>query len=225
MLLLLAGAVILTLRECSFSREAPLLLPCLGYLLVLMLSSFNLGYRHLLPVLPFLFVYVSKVANRLSPIAYRNTQYAICAILTGWYVVGSLCIYPHYLAYFNEAVGGPGNGYRILVDSNIDWGQDLLGLKRYVNQEGISHIKLSYFGPDRTDYLGMNVEPLPGLPPTSDLWHNLPFKPENPEPGVYAISVTNLQELFFVEKRAYPWFRAREPDAVIGYSIHVYRVE
>jgi len=73
--------------------------------------------------------------------------------------------------------------------------------------------------------LGIDVEPLPGLPPTSDLWRDPPFNPENPEPGIYAISVTNLQELFFIEKRVYPWFRAREPDAVIGYSIHVYRVE
>ena len=84
---------------------------------------------------------------------------------------------------------------------------------------------MSYFGPQRPDHLGIDFDPLPGLPPTSDLWRNPSFNPRNPEPGVYAMSVTNLQELFFVEKRIYPWFRAREPDAVIGHSIHVYRVE
>lgn len=221
-LLLFAGAGIITLRERSFPREALLLLPCLGYLLALMLSSLNIGYRHLLPVLPFLFCYAGKT------VVWLHTAPPLRRVLVGlvpaWLIVASLVIWPHYLAYFNEAAGGPGNGYKILVDSNIDWGQDLLGLKQYLDREGITHIKLSYFGPTRPDYLGIDFDPLPGLPPQSDLWYNLPFNPKNPEPGIYAISVSNLQELFFVEKRAYSWFRAREPDATIGYSIHVYQV-
>ena len=222
-LLLLVGAAVLTLRERSFPREAVLLFPCLGYLLVLMLSSFNLGYRHLLPMLPFLFTFAGKMAAKLKagPLLLRSLGW----LLPAWLIAASFVIWPHYLAYFNEAVGGPSNGHKIVVDSNIDWGQDLLGLEQYLNQEGITRLRLSYFGPDRPGYLGIDVEPLPGLPPTSDLWRDPPFNPENPEPGIYAISVTNLQELFFIEKRVYPWFRAREPDAVIGYSIHVYRVE
>jgi len=222
-LLLLAGAGWLTLRQRSFSHEALLLLPCLGYFMVLVLSSFNLGYRHLLPMLPFLFVYISKTA--VWPGTGPRFRRALVWLTPAWLIVASLLIWPHYLAYFNEAVGGPRNGYKILVDSNIDWGQDLLGLRQYLAREGIQHVRLSYFGPERPDYLGIAVEPLPGLPPESDLWQHPPFEPQNPEPGVYAISVTNLQELFFVEKRTYAWFRARQPDARIGYSIHVYHVK
>ncbi len=221
-LLLLLAAVLITIRERSFQREDLLLFPCLGYLLALMVTSFNLGYRHMLPMLPFLFVYAGKTATLL--LTGPSIRRIALAFMPIWLIAASLAVWPHYLAYFNEAAGGPGNGYKILVDSSIDWGQDLLGLKRYLEREGIDRVKLSYFGPDRPGYLGVDVELLPGIPPESDLWYDLRFDPQDPPPGVYAISVTNLQELFFVEKRVYPWFRAREPDAVIGYSIHVYRV-
>jgi 4-amino-4-deoxy-L-arabinose transferase-like glycosyltransferase len=222
-LLLAAVAFALSLRGRSFPDEALLILPGLGYFMVLMLSSFNLGYRHLLPTLPFLFVQASKTARWLR--GGPPVRRALTALMPVWLIAASLAIYPHYLAYFNEAAGGPANGYKILVDSNLDWGQDLPGLKAYLQREGIDRIKMSYFGPERPDYLGIDYEPLPGVPPTSHLWRDPPFDPQNPGPGVYAISVSNLQEIFFTEKKTYAWFRAREPDARIGHSIHVYRVE
>ena len=61
-------------------------------------------------------------------------------------IIGTLRIYPYYLTYFNEIAGGPDRGRYILSDSNIDWGQDMVGLKNYVEQNHIDRIKLSYFG-------------------------------------------------------------------------------
>ena len=57
---------------------------------------------------------------------------AVAAVLS---VLSTLSVAPHYLAYFNEAFGGPANGYKFLADSsNLDWGQDLKGLKRFMEK-------------------------------------------------------------------------------------------
>jgi hypothetical protein len=50
-----------------------------------------------------------------------------------WSIASSLGVYPHSLSYFNELVGGPANGHAHLLDSNIDWGQDLLLLKEWLD--------------------------------------------------------------------------------------------
>jgi len=49
-----------------------------------------------------------------------------------------LRVSPHYLAFFNELAGGPGSGHRVLVDSNLDWGQDLKGLRNWMSDHGVS---------------------------------------------------------------------------------------
>ena len=82
---------------------------------------------------------------------YAAIAYGVIALVTGLlalYVGQALAAWPHYLAYFNLASGGPAQGYRWLVDSNLDWGQDLPGLRRYLDEHtepGRPHY-LSYFG-------------------------------------------------------------------------------
>ena len=140
-------------------------------------------------------------------------------------MVGNLAIYPHYLSSFNELVG-PANGYRVLVDSNVDWGQDLKRLRGWMQENGVARVKLAWFGSAYPDYYGIAYDPLPGLPRHFELWEALPFDPAEPEPGVYAISVSILQEIHRrdEDKTAFAWFRAREPDDRVGYSILIYRV-
>ena len=67
-------------------------------------------------------------------------------------------MYPHYLAYFNWIAGGPVNGYKHLVHSSLDWGQDLPGLKRWLNEHdldstGKTPVYLAYFGKAKPAYL------------------------------------------------------------------------
>src|SRR5206468_11204129 len=74
-------------------------------------------------------------------------------------------VYPHYLAYFNELAGGPRNGYKRLVDSNLDWGQDLKGLKRWADEKRLdaTHpLYLSYFGTADPRYYQIPHINLPG---------------------------------------------------------------
>jgi hypothetical protein len=138
----------------------------------------------------------------------------------------TLSIHPHYLSYFNLFAGGPENGYNVLIDSNVDWGQDLLRLQEWMEEHGVERVRLAWFGSARPEYYGIAYDPLPGLPHHFDLWWDPPFDPSDPSPGIYAISVSNLWELPLQdEKYVFPWFRARVPDDRVGYSILIYEVD
>jgi len=52
-----------------------------------------------------------------------------------WYSISTPRIFPHYLPYFNELIDDPKNGYKYVIDSNMDWGQDLPGLKDFLEKE------------------------------------------------------------------------------------------
>src|SRR5206468_2193426 len=79
----------------------------------------------------------------------------------------SLKVAPHQLAYFNELVGGPAEGYRYLSDSNVDWGQDLKGVKAYMEQQGLEMIYLSYFGSAPPSYYAIHYQNVP----SPGRWH------------------------------------------------------
>ncbi|MCB8954307.1 MAG: phospholipid carrier-dependent glycosyltransferase [Ardenticatenales bacterium] len=198
---------------------AVLLIPPLGYFAIALTSDINLGYRHLLPLLPFLAVFVAVALSRLD----GKPRWAAVG-LAGWLGAASLLIAPHHLSFFNILAGGPDGGWRYLVDSNIDWGQDLAGLPPWMAENGVPWVYLSYFGEARPDYYGIAYRGLASFPPRlMDAGARI-FYPSDPAPGVYAISVTNLQGVLFADHDLYAWFRQRQPIAKIGYSIFLYEV-
>jgi len=238
-LILLLWAGVLSFRRSPqaaprpWRREWAVILPPVIYFALSLTSKLNLGYRYLLPVLPFVLVFVSQVAAQphlsrftlhVSRFTFHASRLTLLALLIGWYALGSLFIYPHFLAYFNELAGGPDGGWRYLVDSNIDWGQDAILLKRYLDERGVERVKLGWFGESRPEYYGVRYEPLPGWPPNRENVAARTFSPVAPAPGVYAISVTNLQGVLLDDPDTYAWFREREPTAKIGYSVFVYDV-
>lgn len=221
-LLLALPVAVISLWQRKETRPIVLFLltPPVIYLVLSMQSALNIGYRHLLPMLPFLWVLVAGMARRGQRLWW-----------VPWLVVAGLWladagIHPHYLSYFNMAAGGPENGRNILVDSNIDWGQDLIRLKQWMAANGVERVKLAWFGTAVPEYYHIQYDPLPGFPrhPFYGLWTAPPFNPAQPEPGIYAISVTNLWELPLADKYVYAWFRARPPDDRVGYSILIYYV-
>ncbi len=186
-----------------------------------LLGAVNNGLRYVLPGLPFLLVWVGGVARVSSwaPVRAKRAFASLLAFLLAWYAAGSLAIHPHPLAHFNELVGGPRNGYRHLLDSNLDWGQDLPGLATYLDEHGIEQVKLCYFGTadpaqHRIDYL-----PLPGC--TSGPGQRPARRIVKGD--VLAISATHLYPLFVDLGDLAAHFRSREPIARVGYSILVYR--
>jgi hypothetical protein len=202
--------------------EGALLLSTSLYLAATMATSLNVGYRYLFPMLPLIHVFIGRLAAR--GVRYRPVRLVALPVFGIWAVVVSLLAYPHYLAFFNLATGGSNNGYRLLVDSNLDWGQDLPALARYLERNAPGEqVYLSYFGQADPAYYGINYAPLPSWPPPPD-----PIRPEfyplRPEPGLYAISVSNLVGVQLENPDTFGYFRQQTPVARVGHSIFIYRV-
>jgi len=219
-LILIAASLIFYRAGRSLAgREALFLLaPVLIFFIATTQAKVNIGIRHILPVYPFLFVLASRLATvRLSRIWLAPTLIGTPVLLTALSV---LWIAPHQLAYFNESVGGSGQGYRYLSDSNLDWGQDLKGLKAYIEKEKLPIIYLSYFGTAPPSYYGIRYQDVASKgtltpPPPEKVPDNAPRK-------ILAISVYNLQDVSTASDPLFRWLRLREPIAKIGYSIFVY---
>ncbi len=207
-------------------RWAWLVLYPVIYAVATLFSTIAIGYRFLLVILPFLYVFIAQLAeppSRITFYALRFTLYALrftLYVLLAWLVVASFLVSPHYLAYFNELAGGPAGGYRYLVDSNLDWGQSFVALRSYLDEEGIDEVYLSYYTYADPALYGIRYEPIapaPNAPPT------LPAR-FDPAPGVYVIGATTLQGVMMVDADTYDWFRHREPLARPGFALFVYRV-
>lgn len=183
-------------------------------------SSLNIGYRHILPVLPYLFVIAGGAIQTLWH--WRLRRWLLVGLCV-WLGIASALIHPFYLAYFNETIGGPEQAYRYLAVSDLDWGQDLPGLRDYVAENKVDTLLLSWFGTTPPEHYGIDYQRLPGWPPPEHpervAWH-----PDYPLPGTYAISVANLVAARLPGQDPYAAFRAREPQERIGYSVYVYEV-
>ena len=218
-LLILAAAIATAAGRGIYKAEWEILFPALLYLGVSMAGSLNVGIRYLLPMLPLLFLFAARKGLGIGQPIWLS--YVLSAMLVGWQISVSLLAYPNYLAFFNMASGGSDYGYHLLADSNLDWGQDLPGLAKYMQEQDISQIYLSYFGQADPAYYGINSIALPGWPSDQG---GPPFYPMNPQPGLYAISASNLVGVQLPDQDAFGYFRAREPMANIGHSILIYQV-
>ena len=163
LLLLLLFPVAIALCVQNYSREFLFLgIPPVIYFLVAMASGFNIGVRHILPIYPFLLILAAFVAGELIQ---KNKVWATVAIaLVTFHVVSSARAFPNDLAYANEMWGGPANTYKILTNSNVDWGQQLKVTKKYLDQHHIQDCWFSYFDWAfvNPQYYGIPCKPLPG---------------------------------------------------------------
>jgi hypothetical protein len=220
----LAGILFSTLDELrrgwrAWLEDLPLWILPAAYGAIVISSDMQIGYRHLLPVLPFAYVIIGRAVARAGSLRQRFGRWII-AVGALWCAVGTLAIYPYSIAYFNELIGGPANGYRHVVDSNVDWGHGFKALAQYMHDENIDDVNLSYYTWVDPAIYGVNYEALPPAPDTEDL----EFPYFAPVPGIYAISATTLQGILVRNTDLYEWFREHEPVAQPGYGINVYRV-
>ncbi len=199
------------LRELPF-RWLALVMPVLIYFGSAMTSPINVGLRFLLPVYPFLFVFCAAGLVRMRAGRFRRAFPYVLALIVVVQAAECAAIYPHYLAFFNTLAGGPDRGARYVLDSNIDWGQDLKRLKRYLDANHVQSVCLQYFGTASPYYYGISAVPLPF---TDD------EEGRRSVDCVAAISVSLLNDLY-LPPGSYAWLRQRQPDAKIGHSIYVF---
>jgi len=219
LLALAAGAVLVLVRSRVTGlarlrpylyRATPLLMLFAVYWAVSLPSKLNIGHRHILPTYPVLFIFCG-VLGWAAARAWRESRPAgtvlggLLALLLGGQAASATGIYPHFLAYFSPLAGGPAQGYKHLVDSSLDWGQDLPGLKRWLDMHRHDRepVYLSYFGTGEPDYYGIKAVRLPGI---FDFRRVHPWY--WPEPGVYAISATMLAHVYSPLRG--PWTEERE---------------
>jgi hypothetical protein len=163
LLLLLLLPVAIALCSQNYLREFVFLgIPPVVYFLVAMVSGFNIGVRHILPIYPFLLILAAFVVGELIQ---KNKLWAAVAIaLVAFHVVSSARAFPNDLAYANEMWGGPSKTYKILTNSNVDWGQQLKATKKYLDEHHIQDCWFSYFDWAfvNPQYYGIPCKPLPG---------------------------------------------------------------
>jgi len=220
--LVLAGMGIgLVLRRRKTAGAAWLLAPpIITFLFFVIVSRINIGLRYILPAYPFLALAAGAVGGELGR---RRTRWA-ATLLAAWLVIATIIAYPHFLSYFNEIAGGPEGGARILSDSNIDWGQDLPGLARFVEEGGYPGVYLAYFGNADPERYGIRYRYLPGWlykPPARVLEESVHF---HPDPELVAVSRMVMHGVRLPDPDLYRWLEEYPRVGNIGHSILVYDI-
>ncbi len=231
----------LTRRErlCPRRDEFVLLAPFGIFLAIVSAETdYSAHFRYALPILPYLFVWIGQTGAA----CLRSTPWSLAvAAGLGWSVVSTLGVAPHWLSYFNEAVGGPTRGHEHLANSNLDWGQDLLYLREWLADHPEARpIGLAYYGMFHPGAIGMDFRDVPGRVIEPDEHADLQRSAEDeslvgPQAGHYAVSVNFVVGHPFWNYRAdgrrawfqqgyFTDFRLLQPIARAGYSIHIYHV-
>lgn len=176
-------------------------------------SGMQIGYRYVLPAIP-----LSLIIAASSWQLATSRPLKIAVVVAGIAYAASLRSAPETLSYFNEWAGGPCEGRWLLIDSNIDWGQDLGRLQAWWKDAGQPPMKTAYFGTVALDTMGLPKD----IPPRGQ-----------PQPGLYAISVNFLQgrphavrneqgKTESIDMDAFGYFRFFEPKAIVGTSIYIF---
>ncbi len=183
-------------QEPFWLRTAPLWLFVVMYGAVSLASNLNIGHRHILPLYPPLFILVGAAAWFCD--GFPRTGKPLVALCAAGLLAGNLMVWPNYLAYFNVLAGGPANGYKRLVDSSLDWGQDLAQLKDWLRRHhdmdddnSDQNVYLAYFGTGSPEYYRIEATNLPGY---FDFGRERSFG--QLAGGVYCISATILQSMY-----------------------------
>ncbi len=203
-------------REILFLTIPPIL-----YLWVAMSARINIGLRHILPLYVFLTALIAGGAWALIR-RKRVWAYVIGALLV-FHAVSSALVFPSYMAYANELWGGPASTYKYLSDSNVDWAQQLKGVKKYLDARGVKNCWFAYFaeGVVDTKYYGIPCKPL--ISPDT-MWVNEEMDIPAEIDGPVLISAGTLSGYEFGSDQLNPYraFQSMRPAAVIQYAVFVY---
>ena len=198
MLIMFLTGIFITCKN-GVSRAERIFLLIIGvFFIVSSFGRLQIGIRHLLPLYPFCFM----ITGRSAALLKKRYLDVVFVVLMVWQVAATFVVWPNYIGYFNELVGGPGFGYKYLRDSNLDWGQDLPALSSYMKKNDIKEITLDYFGQADPSSYGISYSE---------------FQPndfERPGDKLYAISVQYLESV--------KWTKGYKPNTIAGSSIFIY---
>jgi len=229
-LVALAAGLTLFGQGCraSWRDEMLLLVPlCAILILVSSQTGFSGHSRYVIPALPLLLVWTSKVGRVFEsrrPTRWQRAVAAAVAVGLTWSVGSSLFVYPHSQSYFNELAGGPRHGAEHLLGSEIDHGQDLLYLKDWLDRHADVKLDgLAYDGAYPANLAGIPETPAPPPGPGAEQVRQGPGGRAldlGPRPGWYALSVNSIRN----RSGQFEYFLRFKPAATAGYSIYIYHI-
>lgn len=186
------------------------------YFVLSIIGNLNLGIRYLLPIYPFVILLVSRA---VTSIQWKKPFSAILLLLVAWYVVESVFAFPNYLSYFNQSVGGSKNGHGYVTDSNTDWGQDLIRLNHWLDENKIEKIEGDLFtSTDPKYYLAGKLNEI-----TRDKYRSEDQFIRTSATPWLAVSYSQLEDSW-ASNTGYSWLEDKRPEKVIGHSIAVYKL-
>ncbi len=200
LILAIAGCWLTTRRNDH--REVQLY--ALAILGIAMTSHIDIGVRHVLPIYVPLAI---LAAYTIVALWFTRAQIAVTA-LSAWLVVGSLLAHPDYLPWMNM-LAGP-HPERILIDSNLDWGQDVVRLRTECRRRGVDRLGALLFGFSDLKRIG--------LPPTYDINASTPSK------GWIAVSESAILPPQIENPSNYAWLTTNYPYIRVGKSIRLYHI-
>jgi 4-amino-4-deoxy-L-arabinose transferase-like glycosyltransferase len=208
LILTAAGSVALFRRRAGIPWQQILtaIFP-IAIFLVCMVSSIDLGVRHILSIYPMLSVLAGFGMARLTDNLQPRVWLAVGYLLLGWAVLESIIVHPDYLAYFNQIAGR--HPEAIVCESDLDWGQDLHRLSARLRARGVKEVAIRYFGTFPLDKAN--------LPPYRDV------PPYTPISGYVAISIRDLV-LENARDGSFGWLKQYEPIEKIGRTIYLFQV-
>jgi len=188
------------------------------YAYISIMGNLNIGFRHLFPILPFLYILIAKTTFdfiRRQDFQGERVFRIMLGFVALWVAAIPILSYPSYLSYWNEIAGGTKNGYMVETGANYDWGQDMKRLRDFVVKNNIKKIRVDYFG---------GAEPGYYLGDKYVGWYDkLP-----PEPGWYAISALFYQESLYRDnpegKQTYEWLSVYPLVNRAGDSIFIFYI-
>jgi hypothetical protein len=231
LLLLLVGGVLWRRARVPWFETLCIAAP--AAFLLLMLCAFNplnIGIRYLLPLLPFAFIAIAAVfasQGNATPISLKRWQsvVAVIAVLSGVFYLART--HPEELRYFNMASGGPDRGADWLLDSNLDWGQDLYRVPdikaSYSPDQPIGLLYFGHVAPQiyglefGRDYMIIPPAPVPGILVVSE---NFAYGYNYVTPGPDGSMVFNGQPLT-INRDHLAWLRDVKPIGRAG-SLLIY---
>jgi hypothetical protein len=241
-LVLASIAALASGRRLERRHEIVLYVPVVVVLVLVMLWKVNIGLRHLLPIYPFLYLGAGRLVGwRPGSIAAPGTAAAAREPKSGGRLAGRLAgvgvglalasaawsaaaIAPYHLAYFNAFAGGPANGHRLLLDSNLDWGQAARALRRYMESENVPMIYCAYNGNSDPWYYGVRYQYAPGSGNLLNAKERPARMPADAPRELFAVNAMVLHSLHFSDPHLYDWLLARRPIAMPGYAFQVFDI-
>ena len=202
-----------------------LVIPLIIYWILAIMSRMNIGVRHVLPVVPLMIVLAGGIEIEGVRRSLSRAHATLATALLAAAVLEVGLAAPYFLAFFNAPACLLRERHELLVDSNLDWGQDLKRLKRYVDRQGERGLKLGYFGNASPAQLHLDHEQLPGSNMYRQVELDYPVA-EDLRPGdLVAISATNYVGLLIPDQNFYrSRFGNRKPVATIGHSILIFQM-